>query len=162
MKLVAKLAIRRDSVVQQSVLEPAVSRMLNVEGVKARLLVLGFRPWEQTSTGGFLTEQSVRLVENKGSASKTKRKQSKETGYPEPDLQRFDSSDGRLLKAESFLKNEATDLLDNKGPTLGEMRNEATVSGQEDQKAVCEEKGKNGKRQMAKLKNKTGLRGSGS
>ena len=51
MKLVAKLAIRRDSVVQQSVLEPAVSRMLNVEGVKARLLVLGFRPWEQTSTG---------------------------------------------------------------------------------------------------------------
>ena len=76
MKLVAKLAIRRDSVVQQSVLEPAVSRMLNVEGVKARLLVLGFRPWEQTSTGGFLTEQSVRLVENKGSASKTKRKQS--------------------------------------------------------------------------------------
>ncbi len=30
------------------------------------------------------------------------------------------------LKAGIFLKNEATDLLDNKGPALGGMRNEAT------------------------------------
>jgi len=30
-------------------------------------------------------------------------------------------------KAESFFKNEATDLLDNKGSGLGKNRNEATV-----------------------------------
>ncbi len=29
--------------------------------------------------------------------------------------------------AESFFKNEATDLLDNKGLALGVIRNEATV-----------------------------------
>jgi len=36
-------------------------------------------------------------------------------------------ADWLTVKAESFLKNEATDLLENKGPRLGEVRNEATV-----------------------------------
>ncbi|MGO9268876.1 MAG: hypothetical protein ACLQOO_01200 [Terriglobia bacterium] len=34
-------------------------------------------------------------------------------------------------KRRAFLKNEATDLLDNKGSALGEIRNEATVFGSE-------------------------------
>ena len=33
----------------------------------------------------------------------------------------------RTVEAENFLKNEATDLLDNKGSALGKIRNEATV-----------------------------------
>jgi len=41
---------------------------------------------------------------------------------------------GKLMgwrpKAESFLKNEATDLLDNKGLGLLRIGNEATVLGQ--------------------------------
>jgi len=37
---------------------------------------------------------------------------------------------GWRLKAVSFLKNEATDLIENKGSGGGKIRNEATVSGQ--------------------------------
>jgi len=36
-------------------------------------------------------------------------------------------ADGRWLKPETFLKNEATDLFENKGSALVEIRNEATV-----------------------------------
>jgi hypothetical protein len=32
-----------------------------------------------------------------------------------------------MAEGRSLLKNEATDLLDNKGSALGEIRNEATV-----------------------------------
>ncbi len=46
-------------------------------------------------------------------------------GLFDVDLQRLDFF--RWLKAESFLKNEATELIDNKGSALGELRNEATV-----------------------------------
>jgi len=39
------------------------------------------------------------------------------------------NSRNRKLMAESFLKNEATDLIDNKGLPLAGIRNEATVGG---------------------------------
>jgi len=43
------------------------------------------------------------------------------------------------------LKNEATDLIDNKGPALGKIRNEATVLGQEGGRREAEGGGRRGK-----------------
>ena len=34
-----------------------------------------------------------------------------------------------MLKAESFFKNEATDLIENKGSAFGRIRNEANRQG---------------------------------
>jgi len=45
-----------------------------------------------------------------------------------PDCSTF--SHGWRLKTDSFLKNEATDLLDNKGSALRRIRNEATIESQ--------------------------------
>jgi hypothetical protein len=46
--------------------------------------------------------------------------------------------------AERFSKNEATDLLDNKGSGLGAIRNEATIGGRDERLTVGEEESKVG------------------
>jgi len=51
----------------------------------------------------------------------------KDLGYISKESKDRLTTDGRRLKADSFLKNEATDLLENKGSRSEKTRNEATV-----------------------------------